>query len=53
MGRPQDALDYYNLSLESRIEEFGKDHQFTAACYNGIGTAYMGLGQIDKALLYL
>ena len=51
-GRYAKALEYYERSLEIRLELYGEKHRDVAKCYNNIGTIYYNQGNHKKALEY-
>ena len=49
----EDALKYFNKSLEIRMEAFGESHPQVAHVYNGIGRTHISMGNYDLALEYI
>ena len=52
-GKLNEALKYYNKSLDIYLNKLGKDHPDVATSYNNIGLVYDDQGKKDKALKYL
>ena len=47
-----EALEYYNKSLDIYINKLGKDHTNVAESYNNIAIVYKSQNKYDEALEY-
>ena len=51
-GKYEEALEYYQKSLDIKIRVVGGDHPNVATSYNNIGNVYNRQGQYERALEY-
>ena len=49
----EEALEYYQKSLEIQTRVSGQDHPDVADSFNNIGAVYAGKGDLENALLHM
>ena len=50
-GKYEEALEYYQNSLDIKIRVFGSDHPDVATSFINIGAVYAGKGDLENALV--